>query len=213
MGIHTEKRSQREKYSFYASTPFSLHWSVVVCHCRKLRKRKRLLLYLPNSLTPSKPLSVTALLLVPVFVFEILVPGSSPHLPPEWWQISAVCSSPRAVIYCTAGMTNEQSSSPLPMVSARHGKQVCGHPVGVRGNECVWCPHTCGIYVHGPAGGLLRKLSTVTNAINLNTRVDLAQKNKQTSKPNQLFSLRPFPTLTSSPFIIITWRGAELQLL
>lgn len=142
MGIHIEKRSQREKYSFYASAPFSLHWSVAVCHCRKLRKWKRLSLYLPNSLTPSKPLSVTALLLVPVFVFEILVPGSSPHLPPEWWQISAVRSSPRAVIYCTAGMTNEQSSSPLPMVSARHGNRSVDTLSGSEGMG------VCDVHIH-----------------------------------------------------------------
>lgn len=45
-----------------------------------LGRRKRLLLHLPESLTPSKPLSVTAPLLVPVFIFETLVPGLSPLL-------------------------------------------------------------------------------------------------------------------------------------
>lgn len=133
---------------------------------KRLRKRKSLPLYFPNSLTPSKPLSVTAPLLVPVFAFETPVTSidsggrSVQFASPlgQWstvlleWQIS------KAAPHCQ-GWVHDMASRSADTLGGSGGMSICDAHIHV---PCV-CMHL-----------LPGNLSTLTDAINLNTRVDLA---------------------------------------
>lgn len=170
---------------------------------KRLRKRNRSPLHLPNSLTPSKPLSMTAPLFVPLFLFETLVPGQSPLLIQVVDECSLLLSLGSDLLYCWS----EKSAEQLPIADGEcriwqaglwtswegQGERACAM------STYMWhvCTHLLG------AGGLLGNFSTLINAINFNTRGDLVQKKIPGS------SLKPFPTHTSRPFTIITWRTRE----
>lgn len=118
--------------------------------------------------------------------------------------MSGVCLSFRTEISCAAGMTHQLSCTPLSMGSAV-GQVTLWTPCegGPGGKGSVMSTYTCHVCACS-CWGLSGNLSTLMNAINLNTRVDLAP-----TKNNPRLSFKLLPTPTSKPFTITTQRTRD----